>query len=125
MDAVLELELVRVALGKATAAQLADLGAALADDDGLSDPDGVALAWARLALGLDSAGDRYALADDRRATALRLARAGGVTSSALARAAGVCPETARLALVALAHAGHLVARGGGRGRVYVKTINTD
>ena len=119
MDAVGS-ELVKVALQRATAAQLADLGAALQDDDGVGDPEGMALAWARLALGIDTAQDRYALASDRRGVALALARRrGGVTSGDLAQATGCSPETARLCLAALAQRGDLARNGVGRGTRYV------
>ena len=119
MDAVGS-ELVRAALQRATAGQLADLGAALQDDDGVGDPEGMARVWARLILGLDSPGDRYALASDRRQAALALAwRNGGLSSGDLARATGCSGEAARLTLVALAQAGQLVAQGDGRGRRYL------
>ena len=118
----MDAELVKVALQRATAAQLADLGAALQDGDGVCDPEGMALAWARLALGLDSPGDCYALASDRRGVALALARRrGGVTSGDLAQATGCSGEAARLTLVALAQAGQLARAGTGRGTRY-KTI---
>jgi len=95
------------------------LGAALQDDDGVGDPEGMALAWARLALGIDTAQDRYALASDRRQTALALARRrGGVTSGDLAQAMGCSGEAARLTLVALAQAGQLARNGTGRGTRY-------
>ena len=119
MDAVGS-ELVRAALQRATAGQMADLGAALQDDDGVGDPEGMALAWARMTLGLDSPGDCYALASDRRGVALALARRrGGVTSGDLAQATGCSGEAARLCLAALAQCGDLTRNGTGRGTRYV------
>jgi predicted HTH transcriptional regulator len=110
----------------ATAEQLAELDAALADEDGRENTTGVAVAWARIVLGItDVDHDRYALAprlsdpEARGEIAVELAVATGqITSRTLATICGVHPETARQELHKLTTRGMLQAHGANRGRVY-------
>lgn len=117
--------LLAAALARATAEQIEELRAALADEDGRQDPAGMTLAWARIVAGLvDPGRDTAALPGsllDRDAVALAIARRRGrVTARALAEACAVTPETARLALVRLAERGKLAAEGVNKGRYYVE-----
>ncbi len=115
-----------LAQAQATPQQLADLDAALADEDGRTNATGVAVAWSRIVLGItDVDNDRYAVAprlnnpDARGDIAVELATdTGQVTSRDLAAVCGIHPETARLELQRLTTRGMLRAHGANRGRVY-------
>jgi predicted HTH transcriptional regulator len=110
----------------ATVEQLAELDAALADEDGRQDTTGVAGAWARIVLGItDVDNDRYAVMPRLNDPSARgdiamelVVDTGQVTSQDLAVVCGVHPETARLELQKLTTRGMLRAHGANRGRVY-------